>query len=85
MTDDLRTGLLRRFPVRPPIDFQLDIGLSGSNWRVQAKVLSVPTLQFGTTSAALLALEPALPAIGCLGRSLIASTGREASACVSFV
>lgn len=37
------------------IDFQLDIALSSGHWKVQAKVLGVPNLQFGATSAALLA------------------------------
>lgn len=35
-------------------DFTLDISLSAGKWKVQAKVLGVPNLQFGPTSALLL-------------------------------
>lgn len=41
--------------LKATIDFSLDVSLSGGTWNVQAKVLSVPNLQFGATSAALLA------------------------------
>jgi hypothetical protein len=41
--------------LKAPIDFSLDVSLSSGTWNVQAKVLSVPNLQFGVTSAALLA------------------------------
>ena len=37
------------------IDLKLDVALSGGIWKAQAKVLGVPNLQFGATSAALLA------------------------------
>lgn len=54
------------------IDLQLDIGLSAGVWKVQAKLLGVPNLQFGATSAALLAaigaaVTPVLLAIPFLG------------------
>src|SRR5262249_31731534 len=36
--------------VQATIDFQLDISLTSGHWKVQAKVLSVPSLQFGPAS-----------------------------------
>jgi hypothetical protein len=54
------------------IDLQLDISLSAGTWKVQAKVLGVPNLQFGATSAALLAaiglaVTPVLLAVPFIG------------------
>jgi hypothetical protein len=53
-------------------DFELDISLVAGKWKVQAKVLGVPNLQFGATSAALLvaiglAVTPILLAIPFIG------------------
>lgn len=53
-------------------DFQLDISLIGGMWKVRAKVLGVPNLQFGATSAVLLvaigaAVTPILLAIPFIG------------------
>jgi hypothetical protein len=53
-------------------DFQLDINLVGGVWRVQAKILGLPNLQFGATSALLLvaigaAVTPVLLAIPFIG------------------
>jgi len=53
-------------------DFKLDIALSGGAWRVQAIIAGVPNLQFGATTAALLAaigiaLTPILLAIPFIG------------------
>ena len=36
-------------------DFRLDISLSGGKWKVQAVIVGVPNLQFGATTALLLA------------------------------
>jgi hypothetical protein len=53
-------------------DFRLDISLSGGQWVVQAVIVGVPNLQFGLTSAALLAaiglaITPVLLAIPFIG------------------
>ena len=53
-------------------DFQLDISLIGGMWKVQAKVLGVPNLQFPATTALLLvaigaAVTPILLAIPFIG------------------
>jgi hypothetical protein len=41
--------------VKATVDLTLDINLTGGNWVVKAKLLSVPNLQFGLVTAALLA------------------------------
>jgi hypothetical protein len=41
------------------VDTRLVIGLVGANWRVEAEVLGIPSLSFGLTTAALLALVSA--------------------------
>ncbi len=41
--------------LKATVDFQLAISLDSGQWKVEAVVLSVPELQFGPTSAALLA------------------------------
>ena len=41
--------------VKATADFKLDISLSGGNWKVQAVILGIPNLQFGATTALLLA------------------------------
>jgi hypothetical protein len=38
------------------VDTRLVVGLVGTNWRVEAEVLGIPSLSFGLTTAALLAL-----------------------------
>jgi hypothetical protein len=53
-------------------DFKLDISLVGGTWKVQATVVGVPSLQFGATSAALLAaigvaVTPVLLAVPFIG------------------
>jgi hypothetical protein len=53
-------------------DFKLDISLSGGVWKVQAVIVGVPNLQFGATSALLLAaigaaVTPILLAIPFIG------------------
>jgi hypothetical protein len=53
-------------------DFKLDISLIGGSWKVQAVVVGVPSLQFGATSAALLAaiglaVTPILLAVPFIG------------------
>jgi hypothetical protein len=53
-------------------DLNLDINLTGSNWIVEARVQTVPSLQFGATSALLLAaigaaVTPILLAIPFIG------------------
>jgi hypothetical protein len=53
-------------------DFRLDISLSGGVWNVQAVIVGVPSLQFGATSALLLAaigaaVTPILLAIPFIG------------------
>ena len=53
-------------------DFRLDISLSGGVWKVQAVIVGVPNLQFGATSALLLAaiglaVTPILLAIPFIG------------------
>jgi hypothetical protein len=53
-------------------DFRLDIALVGGQWQVQAVIVGVPNLQFGATSALLLAaigaaLTPLLLAIPFIG------------------
>lgn len=53
-------------------DFQLDIALTGGKWIVEARILGVPNLQFGATTAALLvaigaAVTPILLAIPFIG------------------
>ena len=58
--------------VRATGDFRLDISLSGGVWKVQAEIVGVPNLQFGATSALLLAaigaaVTPILLAIPFLG------------------
>jgi hypothetical protein len=58
--------------VKMTADFQLDISLSGGQWKVQIKVLGVPNLQFGATTALLLAaigaaVTPILLAIPFIG------------------
>ncbi|MFM9828990.1 MAG: hypothetical protein ACKVOB_09655 [Sphingomonas sp.] len=58
--------------VKATADFRLDISLSGGNWKVQAVIVGVPNLQFGATSALLLAaigaaVTPILLAIPFLG------------------
>jgi hypothetical protein len=54
------------------VDLNLDINLTGGNWVVQANVQGVPSLQFGATSALLLAaigaaVTPILLAIPFIG------------------
>ena len=41
--------------LKATVDFQLAINLTGGQWKVEAVVLGVPNLQFGPTSALLLA------------------------------
>lgn len=58
--------------LKTTVDLQLDISLAAGNWKVQAKVLGVPNLQFGATSAALLvaiglAVTPVLLVIPFIG------------------
>jgi hypothetical protein len=58
--------------VKATADFQLDISLVGNVWKVQAKILGVPNLQFGATTALLLAaigaaVTPILLAIPFIG------------------
>jgi hypothetical protein len=53
-------------------DFRLDISLSGGKWKVRAVIVGVPNLQFGLTTAALLAaiglaITPILLAIPFIG------------------
>lgn len=53
-------------------DFRLDISLIGGNWEVKAVIVGVPNLQFGATSALLLAaigaaITPLLLAIPFIG------------------
>jgi hypothetical protein len=53
-------------------DFRLDITLSGGIWRVQALVVGLPNLQFGATTALLLAaigaaVTPILLAVPFIG------------------
>lgn len=60
------------------VDLQLDIGLIAGHWKVQAKLLGVPNLQFGATSAALLlaigaAVTPVLLAVPFIGLFLAAA------------
>jgi len=58
--------------VKADADFRLDISLAGGNWKVQAVIVGVPNLQFGATTAALLAaiaavVTPILLAIPFIG------------------
>jgi hypothetical protein len=58
--------------VKATADFQLDISLASGRWKVQAKVLGVPNLQFGVATAALLnaiglAATPVLLAVPFIG------------------
>jgi len=58
--------------LKATLDLQLDISLSGGIWKVQAKLLGIPNLQFGPTSAALLlaigaAATPILLAVPFIG------------------
>lgn len=58
--------------VKATADFQLDIALTGGDWVVKARILGVPNLQFGATTAALLAaiglaVTPVLLAIPFIG------------------
>jgi len=58
--------------VKVTVDTKLDIALSGGKWRVQAVVLGVPNLQFGATTALLLAaigaaVTPVLLAVPFIG------------------
>ena len=58
--------------LKATVDLQLDISLSAGNWKVQAELLGVPSLQFGATSAALLlaigaAVTPVLLAVPFIG------------------
>lgn len=58
--------------VKADADFRLDISLVGGNWKVQAVIVGVPNLQFGATTAALLAaigaaVTPILLAIPFVG------------------
>lgn len=41
--------------LKTTVDFQLAISLLGGTWKVEAVILAVPNLQFGATTAALLA------------------------------
>jgi hypothetical protein len=58
--------------IKTTVDLALDIALTGGLWRVQAKVLGIPNLQFGAASAALLvaiglAVTPVLLLVPFLG------------------
>lgn len=58
--------------VKATADFKLDISLSGGNWKVQAVIVGIPNLQFGATTALLLAaigaaVTPILLAIPFIG------------------
>ncbi len=58
--------------LKATIDFGIDVSLTGGNWKVQAKVLGVPSLGFGASSAALLlaigaAATPVLLAVPFIG------------------
>lgn len=58
--------------VKTTADFKLDISLSGNVWKVQAKILGIPNLQFGAVSATLLAaigaaVTPLLLAVPFIG------------------
>lgn len=58
--------------VRATADFRLDISLTGGVWKVQAVIVGVPNLQFGATTALLLAaigaaVTPILLAIPFIG------------------
>jgi hypothetical protein len=58
--------------VKATADFKLDISLVSGNWKVQAVILGVPNLQFGATTALLLAaiaaaVTPILLAIPFIG------------------
>jgi hypothetical protein len=58
--------------VKATADFRLDVSLSGGLWKVQAVIVGVPNLQFGATTALLLAaigaaVTPILLAIPFIG------------------
>jgi hypothetical protein len=58
--------------LKATVDLTLDISLTGGVWKVEARLLGIPSLQFGATSAALLAaiglaVTPILLAIPFIG------------------
>jgi hypothetical protein len=58
--------------LKATVDLQLDVSLSSATWKVQAKILGVPNLQFGPATAAILlaigaAATPILLAVPFIG------------------
>src|SRR5262245_52809848 len=66
--------------LKTTVDLALDVSLVAGNWKVQAKLLGIPNLQFGATTAALiaavaLAVTPVLLAIPFIGPFLAIAVG----------